>query len=98
MALRLPIGSLKTRSVLEPVSRLDPIPTSPLADDIANAPSGPVCTQQTANTINASDNLRIYSANNITSQVLSIFDSWGRLLIVMGKQTFHLTKLGGLMM
>ena len=34
MALHLPIGPLKTRSWLEP--------TSPLADDIATAPSGPV--------------------------------------------------------
>ena len=36
MAIHLSIGSLKTRSGLEPV------PTSPLADDITTAPSGPI--------------------------------------------------------
>ena len=39
MAIHLPIGPLKTRSGLEPV------PTSPLADDITTAPSGPVIEQ-----------------------------------------------------
>ena len=39
MALHLPIGPLKTRSGLEPV------PTSPLADDIVTAPSGSVIMQ-----------------------------------------------------
>ena len=40
VAVHLPIGSLKTRSGLEPVPRCEP--TSPLADDIATALSGPV--------------------------------------------------------
>ena len=35
MALRLPIGPLKTRDA-------NPIPTSPLADDLATATSGPI--------------------------------------------------------
>ena len=39
MASHLPIGSLKTCSGLEPVPRCK---TSPLADDITTAPSGPV--------------------------------------------------------
>ena len=45
VALHLPIGPLKTRSGSEPVPRCrvaNPVPTSPLADDIATAPSGPV--------------------------------------------------------
>ena len=41
MALHLPIGPLKTRSVLKPVPRCEPS-TYPLADDIATAPSGQV--------------------------------------------------------
>ena len=40
MAIHLPIGSLKTRSGLEPLPRMNPVPTSPLADDITTAPSG----------------------------------------------------------
>ena len=35
MALHLPIGPLKTQDA-------NPVPTSPLADDIATAPLGPV--------------------------------------------------------
>ena len=35
MALRLPIGPLKLRDA-------NPVPTSPLADDSATVPSGPV--------------------------------------------------------
>ena len=42
MAIHQPIGPLKTRSGLEPVPRYDPVPTSPLADDITTVPSGPV--------------------------------------------------------
>ena len=38
--LHLPIGPLKTSSGFELVPRCEP--TSPLADDIATAPSGPV--------------------------------------------------------
>ena len=41
MAIHLPIGSLKTRSGLE-LPRANRVPTSPLADDITTAPSGPV--------------------------------------------------------
>ena len=40
MAIHLPIGSLKTRSGLEPVPRCEP--STYLADDITSAPSGPV--------------------------------------------------------
>ena len=35
VALHLPMGPLKTRDA-------NPVPTSPLADDIPTAPSGPV--------------------------------------------------------
>ena len=43
MVLHLPTGPLKTRSGLELVrGYTNPVPTSPIADDIATAPSGPV--------------------------------------------------------
>ena len=42
MALHLPNGPLKTRSGLDQYRDVNPVPTSPLADDIATAPSGPV--------------------------------------------------------
>ena len=42
MALHLTIGSLKTRPGWIRYPEANPVPTSPLADDIATAPSGPV--------------------------------------------------------
>ena len=43
MALHLPIGPLKTLSGLEPEFRdMNPVQTTIFADDIANAPLGPV--------------------------------------------------------
>ena len=42
MAIHLPIGSVKTCSVLEPDTDANPVPTSPLANDITTVPSGPV--------------------------------------------------------
>ena len=39
--LHLPNGTLKIRS-LEPVPICEPVPISPLVDDLATAPSGPV--------------------------------------------------------
>ena len=41
MELHLPNGTLKIRS-LEPVPICEPVPISPLVDDLATAPSGPV--------------------------------------------------------
>ena len=41
--MALHIRPLKTRSGLEPVPRFEPSTTSPIVDDIATAPSGPVC-------------------------------------------------------
>ena len=42
MALHLLIGSFKTRSGLSWYRDANPVPTSPLADDLATAPLGPV--------------------------------------------------------
>ena len=44
VALHLPIGPLKICSGLKPCCSGDvnPVPTSPLADGLATAPSGPV--------------------------------------------------------
>ena len=41
MALHLPFWSLKTRFGLEPGRDANPVPTTPLADDLGTAPSGP---------------------------------------------------------
>ena len=46
MVIHLPIGSLKTLSGLELVPRCELNTHSPLAPDIATAPSGPVCSTQ----------------------------------------------------
>ena len=44
MVSHLPIGLFKLRSGLEPVPRSNPVPTSPLIDDLATEPFGPaVC-------------------------------------------------------
>ena len=40
MAYYLPIGPLKTRSGMEPYRDANPVPSTPLTDDIATAPSG----------------------------------------------------------
>ena len=42
MTLHLPIGSLTTRLGWSRYRDANPVPTSPLADDITTAPSGPV--------------------------------------------------------
>ena len=42
MALHLPIGRLKTALGWNPYRDANPVPTSPIADDIATVPSGPV--------------------------------------------------------
>ena len=42
MAIHLSIRSLKPRSGLEPYRDANPVPTSPLGEDITSAPSGSV--------------------------------------------------------
>ena len=42
MAIHLPIGPLKTTLGWSRYQDTNPVPTSPLADDITTAPSGPV--------------------------------------------------------
>ena len=45
MALHLPNEHLKPRSGLENIRDANSVPTSPLADNLATAPSGPVCSR-----------------------------------------------------